>query len=900
MSLTTYRARELFKGDGNAVRFNFSFKIWNTTDVRVMVGDGTGWEVDVTDTVDVTVTDGGGFVEFDEAPEDGIIIAVVRRMPFVQPDRYVNATRFDPHVIEERFDKDCAERQELKSTLDRALKMPETAEISGTELINNLFQAGKEAEQAQNQAQEYCEQAGMLADQAESMAGEAILARAGAQMYASQAETSAVNAMNAREFVSSQADEARAQASIAYAAAQSVVAGSRNPNDGYLFPLFDQPDAPSIRRIETDESGKIVETTDETGHLVREADEMKLFIQPDNADLRSAAVTRDGGIVLASDADGEKVQVCGKAVGGEDLKLFLQPDASGGLSSVVITQDGGIVLASDSLGQTVRLCGMDVSGFGGDGSASGSAGQTETAQAGNVLHPSCSLFHGAETNVLRIFIVYGQSLSTGSQGFPLITTREELDMQGVPQGRVLMLGNDVNLADERADNGNGGLDVRLGMASALDDSFSQAQATCLTDLLAKDDMKSATRLYTFEWKDRDGRMVTGRFGRYGQTPAETLGYAYGALTGWKERTLWMCPGRGATPYEGLKKGSSRYNSMLEGVRAGVRLAQAEGGRAEVAAVVMKHGEGDSGKSPQEYRGYLEEWIRDMNADICAITGQEQGFPLCMGMPSSMLELHFGSVEGMIDAVQANPDIHVLSVDYPNEYAKDLLHLSGIGYHRLGERMAVRLAEAVHGGSNVRTGFRMLSAVRTGKIVEVRYTVPVPPLVFDTSQVSEPYGTVCGFQYFTGDAVPATPLHDTVSDMSGRQAIRIVRASVLDGGDRENPARIRLELESEPTAGSAEVLAYAWQGHGRVAGGADMEADGGNGKRYPATIPRGNVRDSAGTWRRSSWDGGRLDNWAPHQVIRVGTEHVSGAQTRAERMDDLQRRIEALEALHGRA
>ncbi|MDD6087772.1 MAG: hypothetical protein PUB69_00395 [Desulfovibrionaceae bacterium] len=224
------------------------------------------------------------------------------------------------------------------------------------------------------------------------------------------------------------------------------------------------------------------------------------------------------------------------------------------------------------------------------------------------------------------------------------------------------------------------------------------------------------------------------------------------------------------------------------------------------------------------------------------------------------------MEGMLEADRANALIHVVGADYCNEYYRDFNHLSGIGYHRLGERMADPIAQTLIGDRA--SCLAMRAAVRHGKYVDIDYDIPRPPLHLDFFTVSERSGTCAGFQFFAAQGIDESLETDTLGRAVEPEEIRVVAVTVLRGGER-----IRLELEREPEGAPIELLAYAWKGHGNTEddSGELTEGDGGAIRRYAATIPRGNVRDSAGDSLRSSWDGGRLDNWAIHQIIQIRTE-----------------------------
>ena len=167
-------SKAIFTGNGTATEFPFTFRVWKTDQVQVTVTDADGIESDVTAQCTVTLTDTGGTVRY--APSSGALpagckLAITRSMPFLQEDQYVSGTRFDPREIEDALDIACAERQELKEKLDRALVAPVTSDTgtSGTIYVEELLQAGKDAVKYAEQAEECADQACECAERAQSI-----------------------------------------------------------------------------------------------------------------------------------------------------------------------------------------------------------------------------------------------------------------------------------------------------------------------------------------------------------------------------------------------------------------------------------------------------------------------------------------------------------------------------------------------------------------------------------------------------------------------------------------------------------------------------------------------------------------------------------------------------------
>ena len=164
--ISNTQSKALYTGNGATTQFPFTFRVWEPDQILVTVTDADGKESDVTSQCKVVLTESGGTVTYNPSTgplPSGRKLAITRAMPFLQEDRYVTGTRFDPHEIEDALDIACAERQELREKLDRALMAPVTSDsgTSGTIYVEELLQAGKDAvkyaEQAEDCADRSCE-----------------------------------------------------------------------------------------------------------------------------------------------------------------------------------------------------------------------------------------------------------------------------------------------------------------------------------------------------------------------------------------------------------------------------------------------------------------------------------------------------------------------------------------------------------------------------------------------------------------------------------------------------------------------------------------------------------------------------------------------------------------------
>lgn len=145
MTLDLQTSRVVFKGNGVAVEFPFDFKVWDASQIAVFVSDDPDGinEMEVTPQK-VILTESGGTVTYTlegKPLPEGYTLSIVRNMPFIQEDMYITGTRFNPEVIETRFDKDCAERQQILETLSRCIKVSVTSGMTPEQLLKAIFKA---------------------------------------------------------------------------------------------------------------------------------------------------------------------------------------------------------------------------------------------------------------------------------------------------------------------------------------------------------------------------------------------------------------------------------------------------------------------------------------------------------------------------------------------------------------------------------------------------------------------------------------------------------------------------------------------------------------------------------------------------------------------------------------
>jgi hypothetical protein len=181
-----------------------------------------------------------------------------------------------------------------------------------------------------------------------------------------------------------------------------------------------------------------------------------------------------------------------------------------------------------------------------------------------------------------------------------------------------------------------------------------------------------------------------------------------------------------------------YAATLFEAQAIARLAKAAGKSYGIAAIMMTHGETDSGSST--YQADLIELLADYNADLATITGQTRKIPMYLSQQhaypngpgsagqrpvANIVQWQLGVVHKG-DFVCTGP-----KYQYPGNSSNDGVHLSPIGYQMLGEKYGQIYFQREVLGVDWQP-LQPVSVERSGRVVTVHFHVPVLPLVWDES------------------------------------------------------------------------------------------------------------------------------------------------------------------------
>lgn len=306
-------------------------------------------------------------------------------------------------------------------------------------------------------------------------------------------------------------------------------------------------------------------------------------------------------------------------------------------------------------------------------------------------------------------------------------------------------------------------------------------------------------------------------------------------------------GRSGNAYICLRKGGCKwwdgqtyvkaFDDATKEIEDGYALAKAANKSYVVRAVTAIHGEHEhysntggysyfpmertdgSGAMLADYSEALEEWQRDYESTAKSITGQTQPVPLLISQYSHWNDgpHTIVSFQQLAAHERSKGKVVVVGPTYPMTYSSNCLHFLSESERWLGEYFAKAYTRIVVEGRPWEP-LRPTSATLAGNTITVKYHVPVPPLVIDTTRVTE--AKDLGFE-LGGDAPPA-----------------------ISKVELTGPDTVTITLASEWTS-PEKRLRYAYTFDGCMNG---------------HTSARGNIRDSDNTPSQAGYD---LFNWSVH-------------------------------------
>lgn len=304
------------------------------------------------------------------------------------------------------------------------------------------------------------------------------------------------------------------------------------------------------------------------------------------------------------------------------------------------------------------------------------------------------------------------------------------------------------------------------------------------------------------------------------------------------QTIATSHGVSSQGYATLKKGSTAYNNSLTRANEAKTATLAQGKAYVVRAVSVIHGETDHvNGNGAAYQGYLEEWQRDYETDLRAISGQTESIPLFTDQFSAWNGYTSTAISptsltsqiplAQLAAAESNPGkIILVGPKYFLSYS-DRVHLNAEGYRRLGEYYGKVYKKVIVDGQPW-TPLSPKTITRSGNVITATFNVPQAPLIFDTTHVL-PKSNM-GFEFF----------------QEGGSPVSITNVAITA------PDTVTITLSSAPN-GDNQRLRYAYTGTRLAGGGYNVSG-----------APGGNLHDSDTTpsqYTNTANFGNYLWNWA---------------------------------------
>jgi len=291
--------------------------------------------------------------------------------------------------------------------------------------------------------------------------------------------------------------------------------------------------------------------------------------------------------------------------------------------------------------------------------------------------------------------------------------------------------------------------------------------------------------------------------------------------------LISSPAQGSMSAKDLTSPGPYWERFKRDVLAGYKLATEMGKKYNVPFVLWNQGERDIDlkTSAEQYETYLKAFQRKADQFVKSVTHQKNTVWLVLYQTSSHnVRKSRGNptiANAQYQLAKSDPYITMSNATYQLPYSKGDVHFTNIGSKWNGANHAIACKRILFDDKNWRPIFLKRSSI-SGDTLRLLFHVPVPPLVFDTSEVTNPGNY--GFRLF-----------------DNRKNEINIRKILITGSKT-------VEIIAEKNVSSKY---YLWYGNNGTGTG-------------PMSGARGNLRDSQGNNISLEILGTRvrMDNWAP--------------------------------------
>lgn len=293
-----------------------------------------------------------------------------------------------------------------------------------------------------------------------------------------------------------------------------------------------------------------------------------------------------------------------------------------------------------------------------------------------------------------------------------------------------------------------------------------------------------------------GRGESPQYGALGHIKALIQSENNLAYTQHKYQLLTCNNAHGGTPISEHVKGTSYYTAAISQVTAGYTIAQAGGRSYKFQAFTWTQGEADHLVTSRAiYKAALKQMVADLNTDGKAITGQAEDV-ICICYQTAGSDIAVAQLEA------SEEDPARIFIATPTYFMPrgDGIHLTPIGSKWLGGYYGLVYKRVKVDG----IAWKPLSPktiYRQGRVINVRFNVPKPPIVFDTTLMAAQASMGFSVVNSAGTVIAIAGV-----EIIGRDTVKITTSADIPAG-----SKLRYALSATSGNGNlrdSETLVYA--------------------------------------------------------------------------------------------
>ncbi len=229
----------------------------------------------------------------------------------------------------------------------------------------------------------------------------------------------------------------------------------------------------------------------------------------------------------------------------------------------------------------------------------------------------------------------------------------------------------------------------------------------------------------------------------GETPCTATSEIFNTLSPQNDfKLLAFASGQPHQDILALSKGGKFYGRYMANVQTAENISSALAKTFSMGATLWTQGENDytDSTSYDDYKSRLIQLISDLSTDIPAITGQVTQPYFIINQISSNNRSNAGIASAPIaraqyDVAANNPNVTIATPLYMLDFLDDNTHLTDTSYAIMGAYDGIALKYMLI--DNKKNYVYLESEESSGNDIYLTFNVPAPPLVLDTSWVTNP-------------------------------------------------------------------------------------------------------------------------------------------------------------------